>query len=78
MTDPNSLYRKLFNRDVNFFLWVIEREKGPILIKIHVQANSQRELKQTHIRRSVMALLPVSARKDKNIKIQVQFFTKKR
>lgn len=24
MTDPNSLYRKLYNRDMQFFLWVIE------------------------------------------------------
>lgn len=35
-TDPNSLYRKLYNRDLAFFQWVIDREQGPILIKIHV------------------------------------------
>lgn len=23
MTDPNSIYRKLYNRDLQFFLWVI-------------------------------------------------------
>ena len=26
MTDPNSIYRKLYNRNLDFFVWVIEQE----------------------------------------------------
>ena len=46
MTDQNSIYRKLYNRDINFFLWILERqEKAPYVFKLHVQANSKNEMK---------------------------------
>lgn len=46
MTDHNSIYRKLYNRDIEFFLWVIERQqKAPYVFKLHVQANSKNEMK---------------------------------
>lgn len=35
-TDPNSLYRQVFNRDLNFFLYVIDKTEPPYVIKLHV------------------------------------------
>ena len=29
MTNPDSLYRQVFNRDINFFLYVIEKTEPP-------------------------------------------------
>jgi len=36
MTDPNSIYRKLYNRNMEFFLWILEREEAPYVFKLHV------------------------------------------
>ncbi len=35
-TDKDSLYRKLYNRSLSFFLWVIEQEAPPYVFKLHV------------------------------------------
>ena len=78
MTDLNSLYRKLYNRDLTFFCWVIDQERATIYIKLHIQAQSQREFKPKDIRRSVIALLPRNMHKDNQPNIQIQFFTKKK
>jgi len=57
MTDANSLYRKLYNRSLDFFLWVIEQEPAPYVFKLHVQANSAKEITLAMMRRSMDALL---------------------
>jgi len=36
LTDPNSIYRKLYNRSLEFFLWVIDKEPAPYVFKLHV------------------------------------------
>jgi len=63
LTDPNSLYRKLYNRSLDFFKWVIDTEadqkKLPLIFKLHVQANSTKEIKVPMLKRSVEALIPV-------------------
>jgi hypothetical protein len=35
-TDPDSLYRKLYNTSLPFFLWVIASEPAPYIFKLHV------------------------------------------
>ena len=35
-TDPNSIYRKLYNRNMEFFLWILDREPAPFVFKLHV------------------------------------------
>ena len=58
LTDPNSLYRKLYNSNLDFFLWVLDVEKPPFSFKLHVQAQTPRELKMVQVKRSVQALIP--------------------
>ena len=58
-TDPNSLYRKLYNTNLPFFLWVIEKEEAPYIFKLHVQALTQKEMNMSTVRRSVEALIQV-------------------
>ena len=59
MTDPNSIYRKLYNRDLQFFLWVIEKQaNAPYLFKLHLQANNKNEMKPNTVKRSIKALIP--------------------
>ena len=38
-TDQNSVYRQVFNRDLSFFLYVIDQVDLPILIKLHIVWN---------------------------------------
>lgn len=75
LTDPNSLYRKLYNRSLEFFLWVIDHEEPPYTFKLHVQALSAKEIKIPMVKRSIEFLIPVSPSKPK---IDIQFFTKKK
>lgn len=58
LTDPNSIYRKLYNRNMEFFLWVLEREPSPFVFKLHVQALNKNEIKVPMVKRSVQALIP--------------------
>lgn len=58
MTDPNSIYRKLYNRNLEFFLWVIATEPAPFFFKLHVQALTKTEMKPSMVKRSVQALVP--------------------
>ena len=58
MTDPNSIYRKLYNRSLDFFLWVIDSEPAPYVFKLHIQANHKSEMKVNTVKRSVQALIP--------------------
>ena len=36
LTDKNSLYRKSYNTNLDFFIWVIENEDAPYIFKLHV------------------------------------------
>lgn len=74
LTDPNSLYRKLYNRSLDFFLWAIDQESAPYKFKLHVQALNSKELKVPIIKRSLEFLMPVCKPKPN---IDVQFFTRK-
>jgi hypothetical protein len=69
------LYRKLYNRSLDFFLWVIDYESPPYKFKLHVQANTNSELKIPAIKRSIEFLIPVAASKPR---VDVQFFHKKK
>lgn len=75
LTDHNSLYRKLYNRSLDFFKWVIDREKPPYIFKLHVQAFSAKEIKIPMVKRSIEFLIPHSQQKPK---IDIQFFSKKK
>ena len=54
MTDPNSLYRQVFSRDLSFFLYVIENVNTPISIKLHVNTLDSNELTDSDIHRSIL------------------------
>ena len=43
-TDPNSLYRQVFNRDLNFFLYVIDHTSPPYNLKLHISTKSNSEM----------------------------------
>ena len=36
LTDKDSLYRKLYNRSLPFFKWVIDEEPEPYVFKLHI------------------------------------------
>lgn len=72
LTDKDSLYRKLYNRSLLFFLWVIEQEKPPYVFKLHVQALTLKELSIPQVRTSIEIYLKQPA------KVSVQFFAKKK
>jgi hypothetical protein len=76
VTDPNSLYRKLYNRSLDFFLWVIDVEQLPYTFKLHVQALSKNEIKPQMVKRSIEFLIPPSL--TSKPKVDVQFFSKKK
>ena len=57
LTHPSSLYRKLFNRSLEFFLWVLEHSKPPYVVKLHVLALSLKEIKMPSMRRSIDSLV---------------------
>jgi hypothetical protein len=78
MTDPESLYRKLYNKSLTFFLWVIEVEESPPIFKLHVTANTLKEINIAMIRTSVEALVASCSPKGGKPKINVQFFAKKK
>ena len=75
MTDPNSIYRKLYNRDLDFFLWCIEKQsKAPYLFKLHIQSYNKNEMKVPTVKRSVQALIPhapVNQKKQLQPKVQI-------
>jgi len=54
MTDPNSLYRQVFSRDLSFFLYVIDHVNTPISIKLHVNTLNSNELADQDIHRSIL------------------------
>lgn len=57
MTDPNSIYRKLYNRNMDFFLWILEREPAPFVIKLHLQARNKNDMKVAMVKNSILALI---------------------
>lgn len=57
MTDPNSIYRKLYNRNMDFFLWILEREQAPFVLKLHVQAKNKKDMNVAMVKRSIQALV---------------------
>ena len=73
MTDKDSLYRKLYNRSLPFFVWVIEQEPAPFIFKLHIQAMTLKELTITSVRQSIEVFL-----NPKQDKVSVQFFAKKK
>ena len=83
-TDPNSIYRKLYNRNMDFFLWILDREPAPYTFKLHVQAQTKNEMKVAIVKRSVQSLIPQhatsnsAAKKTAAPKVQAQYFTKKK
>jgi hypothetical protein len=83
LTDPNSLYRKLYNRSLDFFKWVIDKEadqkKLPLIFKLHVQAMSTKEIKVPMLKRSIEAMIPEPTEpRHKPSSVQIQFFSKKK
>lgn len=59
LTDPNSLYRKVYNKKLHFFMWVMEVEPPPYIFKLHVTAVMDKfKVTMKSIRRSVEKLLP--------------------
>ena len=44
LTNPNSIYRKYYNRNLKFFIWIIQREDPPYIFKIHIQAKNNKEI----------------------------------
>lgn len=36
LTDPDSIYRKLYNKSLQFFLWTIDVEPAPSIFKLHI------------------------------------------
>lgn len=75
LTDPNSLYRKLYNRSLDFFLWVIDQEAPPYKFKLHIQAQTANELKVHQVKRSIEFLVPIDSCEPR---IEVRFFSQKR
>ena len=53
MTDPNSIYRKLYNRNMEFFLWILAKEAAPYVLKLHVQARHKHDMKVVQVKRSI-------------------------
>lgn len=53
-TDPNSIYRQVFNRDLKFFLYVIDNSELPIHMKLHVQTQSPGELSDSAVKLSLL------------------------
>ena len=43
-TNPNSIYRKYYNQNLKFFLWAIQREEPPYIIKLHIETKKQGEV----------------------------------
>jgi len=43
-TDPNSLYRTVFSRDLDFFLYVFDHTDSPFQIKLHIDLKSPNEV----------------------------------
>lgn len=87
MTDPNSIYRKLYNRNMDFFLWILEREQAPFVFKLHVQAKNKKDMNVAMVKRSIQALVSqktiaeaslAATKKASSPKISVQYFTKKK
>ena len=78
LTDPDSLYRKLYNKSLAFFLWVIEVDPEPFTFKLHITANTLKEINIAMIRTSVEALIGSCGSHGAKSKINVQFFAKKK
>ena len=49
-TDPNSVYRQVFNRDLSFFLFVIDNTEPPYYIKLHITTLVPNELTDQQIK----------------------------
>lgn len=56
-TDPNSVYRQVFNRDLSFFLFVIDNIDPPIHIKLHLTTVVQHELTDAEMIHSMRTYL---------------------
>lgn len=56
-TDPNSVYRQVFNRDLSFFLFVIDNIDPPIHIKLHLTTVVPNELTDAEMIHSMRTYL---------------------
>ena len=72
-TDPDSLYRKLYNKSLSFFIWIIETEPGPFVVKLHIQALSIKEMNMNQVRASLEALI-----NGDDYKINISFYAAKK
>lgn len=57
LTDPHSLYRQVFNRDLNFFLYVLDHTDPPFLLKLHVSFLNEQEMSMLDIKGSALSMI---------------------
>ena len=43
-TDPNSVYRQVFNNDPMFYVYVIDKTEPPYCIKVHIVTHFPKEI----------------------------------
>ncbi|CDW84392.1 UNKNOWN [Stylonychia lemnae] len=77
LTNPNSTYRKLFNRNLKFFLWVIEKEEPPYIFKMHIQSMNQNDIDKQMIIQAIKKALLNQLGHDFIKSIDVRTFQKK-
>ena len=58
-TDPNSVYRQVFNRDLSFFLFVIDNTEPPYFIKLHVTTLLPNEVTEEEVVASITRFIKV-------------------
>lgn len=52
-TNPNSIYRRYYNKNLKFFLWVIQKEDPPYIFKMHIQAKDTYDLTEPIVVNSI-------------------------
>ena len=57
MSDPHSLYRQVFNRDLDFFLFVIDNTPAPFHIKLHITTLYPDEVSSLDVVESVLKFI---------------------
>ena len=54
MTDPYSLYRQVFSKDLNFFMYVLDNSPPPFEIKLHITSLVPFEFSELDIKQNVL------------------------
>ena len=68
----DSIYRRYYNSNLPFFCWTFDVTEGPYVVKLHINCERDKNLTNSSIKKSIIALF--DKEKDPTLSIDINYF----